>query len=82
MSNPLPAELTVAEAAEKYGISKRSIARAAERGLIPHRRMGVLYVLDAEAVRLYAAVHEARRALDEYVSSETVGSELGEVSSL
>jgi excisionase family DNA binding protein len=62
------AEITVTQAAEKYGVSNRSIQRAVERGDIPARRIGNLYLLDAEGVRLYAAVHDARRKLADYVA--------------
>ncbi|ABE67291.1 excise [Mycobacterium phage Jolene] len=60
------AELTVSEAAAAHDIPKRSLHRAIERGQIPARRVGPLFLVDAEAARLYGEVFKARRALDAY----------------
>lgn len=59
-------ELTVSEAAATHDIPKRSLHRAIERGQVPARRIGPLFVVDAEAARLYGDVFKARRALDAY----------------
>ncbi|WP_064285524.1 helix-turn-helix domain-containing protein, partial [Mycolicibacterium iranicum] len=69
MAATMRSELTITQAAETFGVPRRSIARAAERGQIPSDRIGNLVVVDREAVRLYAAVFEARRRLDEYVTA-------------
>lgn len=62
--------LTISEAAEKYPhIPRRSISAAAERGQIPARRVGRMFLLDAEGVRLYARIFDARRELDKYVTT-------------
>lgn len=63
---PPPTEATIAEAAEKYGVVRRSLQRAVERGKIPARKIGNLYLVDCEAVRLFAAIADAKRALAEY----------------
>lgn len=60
------AELTVTEAAATHDIPKRSLHRAIERGQVPARKIGPMFVVDAEAARLYGAVFAARRALDAY----------------
>jgi len=66
---PEPAsEITVTDASDTYGIGKRTLHRAVERGDIPSRRIGNLYLLDPEAVRLYAEIHKARRALADYLA--------------
>lgn len=54
MPTSVQTEITISQGAETYDIPRRSLSRAAERGQIPYRRIGSLYVLDAEAVRLYA----------------------------
>ena len=59
-------ELTIAEAAEKFDVVRRSLQRAVERGKIPARKIGHLYVVDAEAVRLFAEIAKAKRALAEH----------------
>lgn len=59
-------ELTIAEAAEKFDVVRRSLQRAVERGKIPARKIGNLYVVDLEAVRLFAEIAKAKRALAEY----------------
>ncbi|QFG06036.1 recombination directionality factor [Mycobacterium phage Mercurio] len=61
-----PTEATIAEAAEKFGIVRRSLQRAVERGKIPARKIGNLYVVDLEAVRLFAEIAKAKRALADY----------------
>lgn len=61
-----PAELTVSEAAAAHDIPKRSLHRAIERGQVPARKIGPMFIVDAEAARLYGAVFAARRALDAY----------------
>lgn len=59
-------ELTVTEAAEKHDIPRRSLQKAIERGQVPARKIGPLFIVDAEAARLYGEVFKARRALDAY----------------
>ena len=59
-------ELTITEAAEKFDVVRRSLQRAVERGKIPARKIGHLYVVDAEAVRLFAEIAKAKRALAEH----------------
>ncbi len=66
MPTPAP-DLTATEAAEKYGLSRRSLQNLASVGKIPARKVGITYLLDGEAVRLYAAVVAARRTFDTYV---------------
>lgn len=66
-----PTELTVAEVAEKYGVNKRSLLQAIYRGQVPARKVGTLYLVDAEAARLYGEVYKARRALDAYTGYTT-----------
>ena len=61
-----PTELTTTEAAERYQIPARSLQRAIQRGQVPARKIGPLYVIDAEAARLYGEVFKARRALTAY----------------
>ncbi|QEA10813.1 excisionase [Mycobacterium phage Weirdo19] len=67
MPPPAP-DLTATEAAQKHGLSKRSLQHLASTGKIPARKVGATYLLDGEAVRLYAEVVAARRRLDDYVS--------------
>ena len=59
-------ELTVSEAAETHKIPKRSLHRAIDRGLVPARKVGPIFLVDAKAAELYGAVFAARRALDAY----------------
>lgn len=59
-------ELTVSEAAAAYKIPLRSLHRAIERGQVPARKIGPIYLVDAKAAELYGAVFAARRALDAY----------------
>lgn len=59
-------ELTVTEAAEKFEIPKRALHRAIERGTVPARKVGPIFVVDAEAARLYGAKFAAVRALNAY----------------
>ncbi|GFG65781.1 hypothetical protein MKUB_32710 [Mycobacterium kubicae] len=61
-----PTEGTVTEASNAFDIPKRSLHRAIERGMIPARKIGPLFVVDMEAARLYGEVFKARRALDAY----------------
>lgn len=68
MSATLRSKLTITEAAEINEVPRTSVAKAAQRGQIPFERIGNLMVVDAEAARLYAEVHNARRKLDEYVA--------------
>lgn len=69
----MPAEITVSEALATFpDIPKRSLQHAASKGLIPGRREGNKFLLDGEAVRLYAVAHQARRDLEQY--SAEVGS--------
>jgi excisionase family DNA binding protein len=65
----IASEITVTDASDIYGIGKRTLHRAVERGDIPSRRIGNIYLLDPEAVRLYAEIHKARRALADYLAS-------------
>ena len=60
------AELTVSEAAAAYDIPKRSLHRAIERGIVPARKIGPMFIVDAEAARLYGAKFAAVRALNAY----------------
>jgi hypothetical protein len=69
-------EVTVTQAAQLYSIPNRTIQKAAERGVIPFRRQSggpgrAAYMLDGEAMRLYACVHHARRELQQYVNAAT-----------
>lgn len=67
-TNTLDAEPTVTEAAEFYEIPRRTVQNAVQNGIVPGRLIGKTWVLDGEAMRLYAEVHKARRALDQYVA--------------
>jgi hypothetical protein len=62
-------ELTIAAAAEKYGVNRRTLQRATERGTIPSRKIANVYVVDAEAVRLFGEIVKARAALAEYTGT-------------
>jgi hypothetical protein len=63
-------DVTATEAANRYpGLSKRSLQNAAAVGKIPARKVGTTYLLDGEAVRLYAEMVAARRRLDASVSA-------------
>ncbi|MCV7226101.1 hypothetical protein [Mycolicibacterium komossense] len=59
-------ELTVSEAVAAHEIPKRSLHRAIERGQVPARKIGPMFLVDAEAARLYGAIFAARRALAAY----------------
>lgn len=61
-----PKELTVSEAAETYDIPKRSLHQAIGRGQVPARKIGPMYLVDAEAARLYGEVFKARNAFNAY----------------
>lgn len=61
-----PHEMTVTEAAAAHDIPKRALHQAIARGQVPARRIGPLYVVDAEAARLYGEVFKARRAFNAY----------------
>ena len=62
----IPEELTIADAAERYGVNRRTLQKATERGDIPGRKLAGIYLVDAEAVRLFAAIRKARTELDDY----------------
>lgn len=64
-TNP-PEELTIANAAEKYGVNRRTLQRATERGTIPSRMVDGRYYVDGEAVRLFGEIGKARDALSAY----------------
>lgn len=64
-------ELTVSEAAAAHGINPRSLHRAIERGQVPARKIGPMYLVDGEAARLYGEIFKARRALDEYTGNSS-----------
>ena len=69
MTNPSPpteAELTIADAAEKYDVNRRTLQRATERGTIPSRMFMGRYLVDGEAVRLFGEIVKARAALAAY----------------
>lgn len=59
-------ELTVSEACAAHDIPKRSLHRAIERGQVPARKIGPMFLVDAEGARLYGAIFAARRALNAY----------------
>ncbi len=61
-----PTELTVTEATEKFGIQPRALHQAIRRKQVPARKVGPIYLVDAEAARLYGEVFKARRELDAY----------------
>lgn len=65
-----PAEITVTEAADRYGIKKRALQGAIRRGQVPARKVGPVFVLDPEAARLYGEVFKARRAFNAYVGRD------------
>lgn len=58
--------LTIADAAEKYGVNRRTLQRATERGTIPSRMIAGRYLVDGEAVRLFSEIGKARAALAAY----------------
>lgn len=63
-------DLTATEAAAKYPrLSRRSLQNAALLGKIPARKVGRTYLLDGQAVALYAAVQDARHEFDQYVAA-------------
>lgn len=62
-------ELTIADAAERYGVNRRTLQKVTERGDIPARKLAGAYLVDAEAVRLYAEIAKARQALADYIAS-------------
>jgi excisionase family DNA binding protein len=68
-SPPTATELTIADAAERYGVNRRSLQRAVERGKIPSRMFANMYLVDPEAVRLYAEIVKARHALATYTGT-------------
>lgn len=70
MNEPVE-ELTIAEAAERYGVNRRTLQKATERGDIPARKLAGAYLVDTEAVRLFAAIKKARTALGDYLTSRT-----------
>ena len=58
-----PEELTIAEAAKRFDVNRRTLQRATERGTIPARKIANVYMVDAKAVELFGAVVRAREAL-------------------
>ncbi|MBE5453417.1 hypothetical protein E3G52_000281 [Mycobacteroides abscessus] len=64
-----PDEITVAQAATTYGVSKRTLQALAVSGRIPARLVGKTYLLDHQAVRLYAEARQATRALNDYAQA-------------
>lgn len=66
-------ELTIADAAEKYGVNRRTLQRATERGTIPSRMFAGRYLVDAEAVRLFGEIVKAREALSTYTGRSAEG---------
>lgn len=68
MTNPAPPteELTIADAAVKYDVNRRTLQRATERGTIPSRKIANVYMVDAHAVELFAQIVRAREALAAY----------------
>ena len=61
-----PEELTIAEAAKRFDVNRRTLQRATERGAIPARKIANVYMVDAKAVELFGAVVRAREALAAY----------------
>lgn len=59
-------ELTIADAAERFAVNRRTLQRATERGTIPNRKIANVYMVDVEAVRLFAGIVRAREALAAY----------------
>lgn len=59
-------ELTIADAAKRYDVNRRTLQRATERGTIPSRKIANVYMVDAHAVRLFAEIGKARDALAAY----------------
>lgn len=70
---PLEELLSIAEAAERYGVNRRSLQRNVERGIIPARKFANVYAVDPEAVRLYAVMVKARDALATYTGAAVAG---------
>lgn len=68
---PTEDELTLADAAEKFGVNLRTLQKAAERGDVLAQKKFGRYVVDAESVRLYAAIAHARTALADYIASKS-----------
>lgn len=68
-SSTTAAEITVAQAATTYNVSKRTLQAMAVSGRIPNRLVGKTYLLDHKAVRLYAEARQARRALNDYAQA-------------
>lgn len=58
--------MTIAEAAKRYDLNRRTLQRATERGTIPSRKIANVYMVDAHAVRLFAEIGKARDALTAY----------------
>lgn len=63
---PPAEELTIADAAKRYDVNRRTLQRATERGTIPARKIANVYMVDAKAVELFGVVVRAREALAAY----------------
>lgn len=70
---PTENELPIADAAEKYGVNRRTLQRATERGTIPSRMFAGRYLVDVEAVRLFGEIVKAREALSAYTGRSAAG---------
>lgn len=64
-----PDEITVTKAATTYNVSKRTLQALAVSGRIPARLVGKTYLLDHQAVRLYAQARQATRDLNDYAQA-------------
>ncbi|SIG30151.1 helix-turn-helix domain-containing protein [Mycobacteroides abscessus] len=62
-------EITVSKAATLYDVSKRTLQALAVSGRIPARLVGKTYLLDHQAVRLYAQARQATRDLNDYAQA-------------
>lgn len=66
-------EMTIADAAEKFDVNRRTLQRATERGTIPSRMFAGRYLVDTESVRLFAQIVRAREALAAHTGRSAEG---------
>ncbi|AMQ66987.1 MULTISPECIES: hypothetical protein [Mycolicibacterium] len=60
-SDPPEPELTARQAAAEFGVPQRVFQYAAQRGLIPNRRVGNAYLLNRSGCAAYATAYRSRR---------------------
>jgi len=60
-TEPPGEELTARQAAAEFDVPQRVFQYAAQRGVIRHRRIGNVYLLDRQGCRDYALAYRSRR---------------------